>query len=239
MPFHALPRWPQPSIAVAGRAERFAVRRIFCIGRNYADHVREMGGDPARGSPIFFMKPADALVGGAIPYPAGGDLHYEVELVAALGEDLQPWGYAVGLDLTRRDRQSAAKKNGTPWEVAKAFEGSAAVGPLLPAAQWNGPASQAIRLSVNGKVRQDATLDQMIWSLPEILGELSKAFRPKPGDIVFTGTPAGVGPLAPSDRIEASVDGLPGLSATVDEWLDRRSPPSPRKRGEGRGEELS
>ena len=215
MSFHALPRWPQPSIEIAGRAERFPVRRIFCIGRNYADHVREMGGDPNRGSPIFFMKPADAVVDGAIPYPAGGDLHYEVELVTVLGEDLRPWGYAVGLDLTRRDRQAAAKKIGGPWEVAKAFEASAVVGPLLPAAQWNGPASQAIRFSVNGQIKQDARLDQMIWSLPEILVELGQAFTLKPGDVIFTGTPAGVGPLAQGDTVEASVDGLPGLSTTV------------------------
>jgi len=213
--FHALPRWPQPAIEIAGRAERFPVRRIFCIGRNYADHVREMGGDPKRGTPIFFMKPADAVVDGAIPYPKGGDLHYEVELVAALGEDLQPWGFAVGLDLTRRDRQAIAKKNGTPWEVAKAFEGSAVVGPLLPAAQWNGPASQAIRLVVNGATKQDATLDQMIWPLPEILSELSQAFTLKPGDLIFTGTPAGVGALARGDEVEASVDGLPGLRTRV------------------------
>jgi len=213
--FHALPRWPQPAIAIAGRAERFPVRRIFCIGRNYADHVREMGGDPSRGTPIFFMKPADALVERAIPYPAGGDLHYEVELVAALGEDLKPWGYAVGLDLTRRDRQATAKKNGTPWEVAKAFESSAVVGPLLPAAQWNGPASQAIRLSVNGATKQEARLDQMIWALPEILTELTQAFTLKPGDLVFTGTPAGVGALAKGDKVEATVDGLPGLAASV------------------------
>ncbi|HKY95887.1 MAG TPA: fumarylacetoacetate hydrolase family protein [Kiloniellales bacterium] len=213
--FHALPRWPQPAVAIAGRAERFPVRRIFCIGRNYADHVREMGGDPSRGTPIFFMKPADALVESAIAYPPDGDLHYEVELVAALGEDLQPWGYAVGLDLTRRDRQAKAKKDGTPWEAAKAFEGSAVVGPLLPAAQWNGPASQAIRLSVNGATRQDARLDQMIWALPEILSELQQSFTLKPGDLVFTGTPAGVGALAKGDRVEASVDGLPGLSTRV------------------------
>jgi len=213
--FHALPRWPQPAIEIAGRAERFPVRRIFCIGRNYADHVREMGGDPKRGTPIFFMKPADAVVEGAIPYPAGGDLHYEVELVVALGEDLKPWGFAVGLDLTRRDRQNTAKKNGTPWEISKAFEGSAVVGPLLPAAQWNGPASQAIRLKVNDATKQDATLDQMIWALPEILSELSQAFTLKPGDLIFTGTPAGVGALAQGDTIEASVDGLPGLSTRV------------------------
>ncbi len=121
--FHVLPRWPQPSIEVAGRAERFPVRRIFCIGRNYADHVREMGGDPKRGTPVFFMKPADALAEGAIPYPTGGDLHYEVELVAALGGHLEPWGYAVGLDLTRRALQARLKKDGLPTEPAKAFEG--------------------------------------------------------------------------------------------------------------------
>jgi len=213
---HALPRWQQPSVPIAGRAERFPVRRIFCFGLNYADHVREMGSDPRRDTPVFFMKPADAIVEGAIPYPAGGDLHYEVELVAALGENLQPWGYAVGLDLTRRAAQARLKQDGLPTEIAKAFEGSAVVGPLLPAAQWNGPSSQAIRLGINGATRQDSTLDRMIWTLPEILAALGQAdFVPKPGDLVFTGTPAGVCPLAPGDRVEAGIDGLPALDLRV------------------------
>ncbi len=216
--FLALPSWPQPSLPVAGRAERFPLRRVFCIGRNYADHVREMGGDPDRGQPIFFMKPADAVLsdGVALPYPAATEeLHHEVELLAALGPDLRPWGYGVGLDLTRRDLQALAKKGGTPWEPAKAFEGSGLAGTLLPAADWDGPKGQAIRLSVNGETRQDGRLDQMIWTLEEILTELARLFTLKPGDLVFTGTPAGVGPLQRGDRLEARIEGLPPLAATV------------------------
>jgi len=216
--FRALPAWPQPTLPIVGRAERFPVRRIFCIGRNYADHVREMGGDPARGSPIFFMKPADAVVtdGAPTPYPiATASLHHEVELVAALGEDLRPWGFVVGLDMTRRDRQDEAKKGGTPWETAKAFEGSAVLGPLLPARAWNGPASQPIRLTLDGTLKQDGRLDQMIWTLDEILAELAQRFTPKPGDLVFTGTPAGVGPVVRGQRLEATIEGLPALRTVV------------------------
>lgn len=216
--FHALPAWPVPSLPVAGRAERFPVRRIFCIGRNYADHVREMGGDPNRGSPIFFMKPADAIVtdGQPLPYPpATSDLHHEVELVCVLGEDLRPWGFGVGLDMTRRDLQAKAKAAAAPWEIAKAFEASAIVGALLPAADWSGPTNQVLSLTVNGQVRQTSPLDHMIWSLEEILGELGKLFTLKPGDLIFTGTPAGVAAVRRGDRLGAKVEGLPPLSAVV------------------------
>ncbi len=216
--FFALPAWPTPSLPIVGRAERFAVRRIFCIGRNYADHVREMGGDPNRGSPIFFMKPADALVtdGQPLPYPvATQDLHHEVELVCVLGEDLRPWGYAVGLDMTRRDLQAKAKAAAAAWEIAKAFEASAVVGALLPAADWSGPANPGLSLTVNGAVRQSSPLDHMIWSLEEILKELGALFTLKPGDLIFTGTPAGVAAVQRGDKLEAAIEGLPPLSTVV------------------------
>jgi fumarylpyruvate hydrolase len=214
----SLPAWPVPTLPVEGRAERFPVRRIFCIGRNYADHVREMGGDPNRGSPIFFMKPADALVtdGQPVPYPkATEDLHHEVELVTVLGQDRRPWGFAVGLDMTRRDLQARAKAAAAPWEVAKAFEGSAVVGALRPAAEWPGPRRQLLLLRVNGTLRQQSPLDHMIWSLEEILAELGALFTLKPGDLIFTGTPAGVAALRRGDRLEASVEGLPVLDTVV------------------------
>jgi len=214
----ALPAWPSPTLPVAGRAERFPVRRIFCIGRNYADHVREMGGDPNRGSPIFFMKPADALVtdGRPLPYPkATQDLHHEVELVTVLGQDLRPWGFAVGLDMTRRDLQAKAKAAAAPWEIAKAFEASAVVGALLPAGEWHGPARQMILLRVNGTLRQQSPLDHMIWSLEEILTELRALFVLKPGDLIFTGTPAGVAAVQRGDEMEAEVEGLPLLRTVV------------------------
>lgn len=218
MSAYVLPLWTPPSLPVFGREERFPVRRVFCIGRNYADHVREMGGDPNRGQPIFFMKPADAVLGdnAALPYPsATADLHHEVELVAALGPDLKPIAYAVGLDMTRRDRQGEAKKTATPWEIGKAFEGSGLCAPLMPAADWSGPGSERIHLEVNGETRQDGRLDQMVWTMEEILEELQARFTLKPGDLVFTGTPAGVGPVVRGDRLEARIEGLPPLVTHV------------------------
>jgi fumarylpyruvate hydrolase len=202
----------------------FPVRRIYCVGRNYADHAREMGADPTREAPFFFSKPRDALAaGGAIPYPpATADLHHEVELVLALGRggsDLTPdaassciWGAAVGIDFTRRDLQAEAKAKGRPWDTAKGFDASAPIGLIRP-----GPAPQSgvITLSVNGEVRQSGDLSDMIWSSAEILSHLSALFELAPGDLVFTGTPAGVGAVNAGDRLNARAGDLPGLQVTV------------------------
>ncbi|MGY6629237.1 MAG: fumarylacetoacetate hydrolase family protein [Oceanicaulis sp.] len=202
----------------------FPVRRIYCVGRNYADHAREMGADPTREAPFFFSKPRDALsAGGAIPYPQStSDLHHEVELVLALGRggsDLTPdaaaaciWGAAVGIDFTRRDLQADAKAKGRPWDTAKGFDASAPIGLIRP-----GPAPQsgAITLMVNGEVRQSGDLADMIWSSAEILSHLSALFELAPGDLVFTGTPAGVGAVRLGDRLDAQAGDLPGLQVTI------------------------
>lgn len=202
----------------------FPVRRIYCVGRNYADHAREMGADPVREAPFFFSKPRDALApGGAIPYPpATADLHHEVELVLALGRggsDLTPeaamaciWGAAVGIDFTRRDLQADAKAKGRPWDTAKGFDASAPIGLIR-----KGPAPQsgAITLSVNGEVRQSGDLADMIWASAEILSHLSALFELAPGDLVFTGTPAGVGAVGVGDVLHARAGDLPGLQVTI------------------------
>lgn len=219
---------PQPSVAVDGEDARFPVRRIFCVGRNYADHVREMGADPKSEPPIFFTKPADAAVdsGAAIPYPLDtADLHHEVELVAAIGRGgtaievsaaLQHvWGYAVGVDLTRRDRQAEAKKAGAPWDVAKAFDHSAPVGAMVPAARCGHPRQGRIWLWVNGEQRQAGDLSDMIWSVPEIVSALSRSWALQPGDLIFTGTPAGVSPLRIGEAVACGVEGLPSLTFTI------------------------
>ena len=218
----------QASVPVQGSPARFPVRRIFCVGRNYADHVREMGNDPRSEPPIFFTKPADAVCesGAAIPYAQNtADLHHEVELVLALGKGGENipesaaldciWGYAVGVDLTRRDRQAEAKKAGAPWDAAKAFDLSAPVGALVSAAQSGHPRSGRIWLAVNDATRQSADLSEMIWSVPEIIAALSRSWALRPGDLVFTGTPAGVGPLQVGDQVRCGVDGLPELAFTI------------------------
>ena len=193
----------------------FPVRRIFCVGRNYADHAKEMGAAP--GDPVFFTKPADAIVvDGVVPYAsATQDLHHEVELVVALGEGGRVFGYGVGLDLTRRDLQSAAKAKGLPWDTGKAFDHSAPVGALLPAADVEPLAGRTLSLTVNGTVRQRSTLDQLIWDVPEILAELSALFALRAGDLVFMGTPAGVGPLQPGDAFEGHLDDLLSVRGRV------------------------
>lgn len=219
---------PQASVAVAGSNARFPVRRIFCVGRNYADHVREMGNDPKGEPPLFFTKPADAVVesGASIPYASNtANLHHEVELVIALGKggaDIAEsaaldhvWGYAVGVDLTRRDRQAEAKKAGTPWDVAKGFDQSGPLGALTPVAKAGHPKSARIWLSVNGEVRQDARTSDMIWTVPEIIAALSRCWELKPGDLIFTGSPSGVSALNVGDAIECSVDGLAPLKFTI------------------------
>lgn len=218
-------RNPDTVINVVGSSAGFPVHRVFCVGRNYADHVREMGNDPKTDHPIFFMKPADALVpnGGDVTYPPmTDDVHHEVELVIALksgGRDLDfaaaleaVFGYAVGVDLTRRDLQAKMKNKGAPWEIAKAFEQSAPIAAITPKEQCEFDENTAICLSVNGDEKQSGVLGQMIWSVAEIIQVLSQYFTLKPGDIIFTGTPAGVGPVAVGDTVDATIDGLTPLS---------------------------
>lgn len=208
---------PTPSLPILGDARRFPVRRILCVGRNYAAHAREMGADPDREAPFFFSKPADALApeGGRVPYPsATTDLHHEVELVAAVGADARIVGWAVGVDLTRRDLQAQAKAAGRPWDAAKGFDASAPVGPLTPADRVGEPAGR-IRLLVDGEVRQDADLSDMIWSPQEVLAKAAELWRLQPGDLIFTGTPEGVGPLRRGARVEASIEGLEPLTFEV------------------------
>ncbi|WP_062235140.1 fumarylacetoacetate hydrolase family protein [Aureimonas sp. N4] len=221
---------PQPSVAVAGSEARFPVRRIFCVGRNYAAHAREMGRDPDREPPFFFTKPADAVVGDGetVAYPPEtANFHYEAELVVAIGEggrDIDEaraldhvWGYAVGNDLTRRDLQLQAREQGRPWDWGKAFDRSAVVGPLRPVSEVGHPATGRIHLSVNGETKQDADLSELIWSVPEIIAILSRSMELKPGDLVMTGTPAGVGPLKPGDRCEIEIEGLGAITTRIGE----------------------
>lgn len=212
-----LPTVTVPTIAVAGSADRFPVRRIFCVGQNYADHAREMGSNPDREQPFFFTKPADAVVesGATLPFPSlTQNLHHEVELVVALGaggSDIAPadaealiYGYAVGIDLTRRDLQAEAKAAGRPWDMAKGFDRSAPLGALTRGAP---PASGAITLSVNGEMRQQGDLSYMIWNVAEVIAKLSTYVALAPGDLIFTGTPAGVGPIRPGETVVASIAG--------------------------------
>jgi fumarylpyruvate hydrolase len=218
---------PVPSVAISGTALRFPVHRIYCVGRNYADHAREMGTDPRTEPPVFFMKPADALVplDAAVPYPPQtSNLHHEIELVIAIGvagHDIPAaraldhvFGYAVGNDLTRRDLQNVAKRQGTPWDAAKGFDASAPVAAIRPVSAGHVTAGR-IWLSVNGQLRQDADVSAMIWSVPEVIAQLSRFYALQPGDLIFTGTPAGVGPLVPGDRIEGGIEGLPSLRHTI------------------------
>ncbi|MEE2566991.1 fumarylacetoacetate hydrolase family protein [Hyphobacterium marinum] len=202
-------------VPIKGSQSAFPVRRIFCVGRNYSDHVKEMGGDPAKAAPVFFMKPAEAVVasGTAIAFPPEtSDLHHEVELVVAIGSDGAVFGSAVGVDLTRRDLQAAAKSAGSPWEAAKAFPRSAPVGVITPGPA---PAAGTIELSVNDETRQRADLSDMTRGLDDLLVQLARFFEPLPGDLVFTGTPAGVGPLHPGDRVNARIAGLDPLTFSI------------------------
>lgn len=219
---------PIPSVAVAGSDARFPVRRIFCVGRNYAEHAREMGNDPDKEPPFFFSKPADAVVddGAAIPYPPlTEDLHFEAELVVAIGKagrDIDAadalghvWGYGAGNDLTRRDIQWQAKQMRRPWDWAKGFDRSAVIGPLHPVSAVGHPGRGAIRCEVNGEMRQDADLSDMIWQVPDIVAFLSRAVEIRPGDLVMTGTPAGVGALAVGDSCVVSIEGLGQAAARI------------------------
>ena len=211
----------QASLAVENSSDRFPVRRIFCVGRNYAAHAREMGKDPTREPPFFFTKPADAAVDTpcTVPYPPlTENLHYEVELVVAIGKggaDINQadvmdhvWGAAVGIDLTRRDLQAEAKEMGRPWDWAKAFDHSAPISPIRPIADVESVEAGRIWLSVNGDLRQDADLADLIWSVREHVSILSQAMTLAPGDLVMTGTPAGVGAVAPGDTLTGGVDGV-------------------------------
>ena len=219
---------PQASVAVAGTEDRLPVRRIFCVGRNYAAHAREMGKDPDRDPPFFFTKPADAVVdaGETVAYPPETEnFHYEAELVAVIGtagrsiaeEDSlsHVWGYAVGNDLTRRDLQLDAREKGRPWDWGKAFDRSAVIGPVHPVAQVGHPGKGAIKLTVNGAVKQDADLAELIWSVPEIISILSHSIALAPGDLVMTGTPAGVGPLVPGDVCVVEIQGLGRIKTPI------------------------
>jgi len=213
----------QPRLRVLGSDDAwFPVRRLYCVGRNFADHAREMGAAvPAaadRGTPVFFLKPADALVpgGGDIPYPPGTSvLHHEVELVVALGDGARVFGYGIGLDLTRRDLQAAAKAAGLPWDTGKSFDHAAPASALLPADAVGALDPRRLSLEVDGEVRQSSTLGHMIWSVPDILHELSKLYALRAGDLVFMGTPAGVGPLVPGNRFRATLDDLLELRGAI------------------------
>jgi fumarylpyruvate hydrolase len=209
------------SVAVAGSSARFPVRRVFCVGRNYAAHAREMGSDPNREPPFFFTKPADAVVpaSGAVPYPPStNDMHHEIELVVALksgGKDIDAaqaldlvWGYGVGLDLTRRDLQAVAKDAGRPWDMAKGFDASAPCSPLHPVSDVGHPAQARIWLEVNGTLRQEGNLDEMIWPIADVIASLSRLVTLAPGDLIYSGTPSGVGALQPGDRVRGGVDGV-------------------------------
>ncbi|MBV1706385.1 MAG: fumarylacetoacetate hydrolase family protein [Hyphomicrobiales bacterium] len=216
------------SLAVAGTTERFPVRRIFCVGRNYAAHAREMGRDPDREPPFFFMKPADAVMddGAAIPYPPETqNFHHEIELVVALGRggvDIAPeqaldhvFGYGVGIDLTRRDLQLAARDLGRPWDWGKGFDHSAPIAPLVPVAMSGHLESGRIWLAVNGVVKQNADLADLIWDVPEVIASVSRSMRLAPGDIIMTGTPAGVGPLKRGDQVTGGIDKLGEIKISV------------------------
>jgi len=219
---------PQPSLAVTGTDRRFPVRRIFCVGRNYAAHVREMGKDPDREPPFFFLKPADTVVpsGSQIAYPPlTENLHYEIELVVGIGrggaaiEETDAlghvFGYAAGLDLTRRDLQLKAREAGRPWDEGKGFDRSAPCSAMVPVGTMSHPETGRIWLEVNGEPRQDGDLAEMIWSVPEIVSILSHSMRLEPGDLIFTGTPAGVGPIVPGDTVNGGVQGVGEITVTI------------------------
>lgn len=214
-----------PTVPVEGGGE-FPVRRIFCVGRNYSDHAREMGGDPDREAPVFFTKPADAVTSAdTVPYPSlTRDLHHEIELVVAIGRggrdiaaaeaQAHVFGYAVGLDLTRRDLQAAAKARGMPWDMAKGFDNSAPIAAITPADPAR-PLQGEIRLKVNGETRQTGDLSDMIWSIPEVIAELSRYVALQPGDLIFTGTPAGVNRIERGDELHGHVAGLVDLRLRI------------------------
>jgi fumarylpyruvate hydrolase len=231
VPF-VIPQPPVPAVAIAGTDDLFPVHRVYCVGRNYAEHAREMGHDPDREAPFFFQKSPDNLLAAGLaagrdfPYPPKSDnVHHEIELVAALdggGTDIAQdkaidlvWGYGVGLDMTRRDLQGEAKKAGRPWDVGKAFEHAAPIAPLHPVTETGDMGQARIWLDVNGETRQDGNTNQLIWTVAETISYLSGLFELRPGDLIFTGTPPGVGPVLPGDVLEGGVKGLTGIKITV------------------------
>jgi fumarylpyruvate hydrolase len=228
----SIPGWDLPSVPVHGGAERFPVRHIYCVGRNYAEHAKEMGEDAAREPPFFFTKPADAVLPvvppavGRMPYPqATANLHHEIEMVVAIGArgvDLTPeralgivWGYAVGLDMTRRDLQNEMREKKRPWDIGKSFAQAAPIAPIYPVATVGHPSRGTISLDVNGARRQTGDLADMIWDVAHTLHFLSRYYQLLPGDLVFTGTPAGVGAVVAGDRLVGSIDGLGTLAVTI------------------------
>ena len=224
---HAIQFRPTPTLPVAESNQTFPVGRIYCVGRNYAEQAREMGHDPEREPPFFFMKPADAIApnGATLPYPqVTKDLHHEIEMIVAIGRDGanipmekaldHVFGYGVGLDMTRRDLQGEAKKMGRPWEMGKAFDNSAPCTALKTVAMVGHPAKGAIWLKVNGAVKQKGDLSEMIWNVPEMIACLSSLITLRAGDVIMSGTPAGVGPVKPGDRLEGHVAGVGDLTVT-------------------------
>lgn len=225
------PSLAAPTVPVVGSNALFPVHRIYCVGRNYADHAREMGAD-TREAPFFFMKPADAVLPvapgaiGVMPYPPmTNNLHHEIELVLAIGRAgseiavadamAHVWGYAVGLDMTRRDLQGEAKKQGRPWDTAKGFDQAAPIGAITAASATLIQPDATIELKVNGAARQHGRIDQMIWSVAETIAHLSRFFTLQPGDLIFTGTPAGVGAVVRGDLLEATIQGLETLQLRI------------------------
>jgi fumarylpyruvate hydrolase len=219
---------PIPTLGVVGDTARFPVHRIYCVGRNYADHAREMGHDPSREPPFFFYKPADSLLidGADFPYPAqSSDVHHEIELVAALqsgGDNIAEadalghvFGYGVGLDMTRRDLQGEAKKMGRPWDTGKGFEFSAPCSDLVRVGDVGHPQTGRIWLDVNGQTKQQGDLADLIWSIPEMIAYLSTLFTLRAGDLIMTGTPAGVGPVEPGQTIHGAVEGVGEITLTI------------------------
>ena len=225
---YVIPPAPIASVPVADSADSFPVRRVYCVGRNYAAHAREMGADPERDPPFFFCKPADAVVAVAqgnmanVAYPSEtANYQHEVELVVAIGKrggniavgsaNAHVWGYAGGFDMTRRDLQFALRDKGRPWELGKAFDQSAPITPIVPASRSGHPTAGRIWLSVNGKLKQEGDIGDLIWSVPETIAHLSRYFELFPGDLIFTGTPEGVGPVVKGDIVDGGVEGVAGL----------------------------
>ena len=223
----ATPSIASHSVAIVGRESKFPVRRIYCVGRNYVEHILEMKEGDERDPPFFFHKPTDAIVtDGKVPYPSDTeDFQFELELVVAIGAtpDVQNkerildcvLGYAVGLDMTRRDRQRECLQQGRPWEAGKSFDASAPCGPIAPVEQCGHVLEGVLQLQVNGRVRQLSELQKMIWNVPEIIAQISRQYRLMPGDLIYTGTPAGVGAVQPGDQLRGEISGLPPLEVSI------------------------
>ncbi len=225
---YVISQFERPAIAVRGETARFPVRRIYLVGRNYAEHAREMGHDPSRETPFFFQKPADAILpsGSVFPYPPqSNNVHHEIEQVVALRSGdtnisvdnalAHIYGYAAGIDITRRDLQQQMKKQGRPWEIGKSFDHSAPISDIVPVSTCGHPQQGQVWLEVNGVLRQDGDLSQLIWSVPEIIATLSTQFKLAGGDLIFTGTPAGVGPIQPGDRLSGGIESIAEIEILV------------------------